>query len=248
MGQKIIFLFAAISIGGLLTPSIRAQRQDSIETVVESYLDHIGGIDRLRAIKSVKMVEVAEGKTERSAPETTAAKYYAGSKFLIENSDGSRSAYDGKQRWSESADGRFSTHEEPLTVRSLDDDTVGFAMWLHANMDRLRMNEAPDRDDNAISILVAAPVDLDDFQRRNWPTEIVFDGSTGLLKQIRFRNSTTTYGDYRKVDDVLIPFLRVEEYDAGDFKAKFEIHLTSVEVNVQLDENFFAAPKDIKER
>ena len=239
----VLVLLSATSL--LARDASFGQEADSdVDDVLQKYIQALGGEETLSSVASLKLNASQKVFDEQGNPESTDSMLVSGRRWIIVNSQGVRSGFDGSRYWVQPKGYKArwqSNVRYPYSVR----DPVGYPLHLLSFPGTLRFAGRTKIGDATVLRIRAQPADAEPAANvRQTPLEFRFDDKSGLLVQVVFEGRDVDFSDYRDVDGIMIPFQQRLTYRFADISQIHEITVESIELNPKLDSGLFVAPVD----
>lgn len=240
MQKALLGLFVA----AFMSLSASAQNADDI---IAKYVKTIGGMDKIKAIKSVRKTAkfIGGGGFEAKVVEENRRDNYTRQEFVIQGMT-QIVAYDGKTGWKIDPFGgkkdveTLSEEELKGIVESADFDGPLIDYKSKGNKVEYLGLDQVDGDDAYKLKVTLANGDVRTFYfDTDYYVPIKLDAKTTVRGQES--ESESTFGDYKEVSGVYYPFSIETGAKGSPFKA--QVIYEKIEVNLALDDSRFVKPK-----
>ena len=227
----------------LVTDSSFGQKTDpTVDDILQEYIQALGGEETLNSVTSMKLSASQTVHNDEGTSESTDTMLVSGGRWIIRNSQGVRSGFDGSRHWIQPKgyEPKWQTEiRYPFNLR----DPVAYPLHLLRFPGTLTFaGQTKVGDFSAFRVCVQPSEPEPTDKIRQTPLEFLFDAKTGLLIQVVFEARKVEFSDYRDVDGVMIPFQRRSTYRFADISSQYETLIQSIEVNPKLDDGLFVAP------
>lgn len=239
--KKFTLPFSAILVLFLCSFSVQAQ---TVDEIVDTYFENIGGKDAWRKIKSMQ-IEGNGVQMGMKFPLVVSAKYPNLSKFEVDI-QGKKivEAFDGTNAWAlnpfaGSMDPTLKTEEETkeAATQMFEDELLDYKDKGHT----LTLEGKEEIDGTETFKVKMVKKDGDEryyfFDTENFvPIMLRSYGKSGQMKG---QTIETVSSDFQEVDGVMVPF-SMEQRMGG--QTLFQMEATTVKLNVDMDDAIFAFP------
>jgi len=232
-------LLAALTVPLLfLTLAADDQKPPSVDEIIAKSIDARGGIDKIKGLESMRMSGTAELNDQIQAAVRIVNKRPNLTRFEMDvNGATLVQAFDGKSSWSVNPFAKSSAPEAGPEARSRE-------LREHTDMDGLLVDyKAKGRkvDLDGTEDVGGSPAwKLKVTEKDGGADYIYLDTKSFLMvkSSSAHMGSNITFGDYRQVDGLMLPF-RIEQNAAA---GKIVMTLDKIEINVPVDEAQFKMP------
>ena len=241
MFRTLPIILAAVA---LLIPVARAQ---TVDEIIAKNVDALGGMDKLKSVKSVRSTATLKMGSFRAAMESENKRPDKVRQEFILQGLAQVSAYDGKTGWQVNP---FQGRRDPELLSA--DDTK--ALQVDADIDGPLLNyqqkgstaelvghdSVEGTDSYKIKLTLKNGdvriyyLDVDSYMVIKLETQTIMRGS--------LQERETYYGDYEKVNGIYYPFS--SESAQKDQPDRIQVTVDKIEVNVPLDDSRFTVPGD----
>jgi len=226
----------------------QAAGMPSADSLLDKYIEAIGGVQRIAALTSIAARGVYEGAAASLMPGASPLEIYAKAPdqrtMIIHTKAGDvTTVFDGKAAWSASPSLYSPLPVLPLTGTDLDAAKVEAVMTFPArfkqSLANWRVGFPFTIDDNEVQVVQGTTA-------ARQPVKLYFDSKSGLLvRLVRYTNLPvglnplqTDYSDYRDVSGVKVPFKMKMTWVDGQATVTFN----DVQFNVPVNAAKFAKP------
>ena len=200
---------------------------------IDAFLKSIGGAEALRSLVTVSIKGRATLSTYGSTSEFSFQAYRQGdekfSELLYSDATGEiREVINGKEHFVQSAFGGLQDLSS-TSVSVSNSDAFSMLTDLGSAYDlypALQFKGVFDREGRKTAL-------VEGRTKTNGELALAFDAETGLLVNVTEGYSSVSFGDYRKVGDLLLPF-------SIDMSGFIKVKLEEVNLNPTIDPSFFA--------
>ena len=232
-------LLAALALPVLfLTLVADDQKPPSVDDIIAKSIEARGGIDRIKGLDSMRMSGTADLNDQIQAPVRIVNKRPNLTRFEMDvNGATLVQAFDGKSSWSVNPFAKSGEPEAGPEARSRE-------LREHTDMDGLLVDyKAKGRGvvlDGAEDVGGSPAWKLKVTEKDGGADYIYIDKKSFLMVKSSSEHvgSNITFGDYRQVDGLMLPF-RIEQNAAA---GKIVMTLDKIETNVPVDEAQFHMP------
>jgi hypothetical protein len=226
----------------------QAEGVPSAESLLDKYIDALGGSQKVGTMTSLVATGVYEGSPVSLIPGDSPLELYAkapNQRTMILHTDAgdATTSYDGRAAWSAAPAVSVPVPVVPLMGTDLDaadvEAMLTFPGRIKQSLTNWRSGFPYTIDNNEVQVVQGtSPGKL--------PVLLYFDSKSGLLvRMVRYKNLAigripirTDYSDYRDVSGIKIPF-RIKLTDVA---GQGTIRLTEVRINAAVDAAKFAKP------
>lgn len=252
--KRIISAALVIPLLGLFPQSEVSPRE-----IVLGHFEACGG---LPAVKALETAVIKQSNRNRSTDQITEFQYYFKKPYLVRgeiSSSGGRItifAYDGTMTWTADTDAvsgavlnaRRLPNEHPLAVQTREKSKFGYVLFpMHLL----------EKDEGALLFIGNITRDRRDLahirlsEASSSPEDYYFDNASGLLwmredLDAQGRRHTSEYFEYRKVGDLLVPFMQLNRgpLPGSSGEGCIEQRIVDIRFNEPLSDGFFRMPGD----
>ncbi len=245
--------FASFFLTLLLGLSLQLQAQEAKE-IIDTYLETIGGAEKLEALKTVKI----EGKAQAQGMELPITMYQKAPgkqrmDMVFQGQEMTQMAFDGKEGWSvnfmtmepekwDAEQSKALAAEMDFPDPFLNYEEKGYTVSLESDSAEVEGTEC-------FKIkLVKKPVTLDGKEHQNFEFHY-FDKETNVpIMSESFAKTgpqkgqaiQTYLSDYQEVDGIYFPFSIGQKFND---QPVWDMTVNKMELNVEIDDELFAFPE-----